>query len=181
VNDMSSMSVRDLSQADIVLMEESSYLRSILTQLVKTFQPKGLDVFLDEDKAIGRLAFAPSTCVLVDWRPEVGVGPKLLKFVRRSANSQSPEVGIVAMATVPSRESVELARDLGANVYLCKPFSASELRRKIEAAIFAPRSFVVAEEFVGPDRRHRKTAFGGTEKRGAGPLTQTEIDTMMAE
>ncbi|MEQ8745119.1 response regulator [Pyruvatibacter sp.] len=177
---MSRETKRDLSGMDIVLVEESSYLRSILTQLVKTFQPKSLDVHHDEDSAISRLAFAPTDCVLVDWRPEDGIGPKLMKFVRRNTACHSPEAGVVSMASVASRDSVELSRDLGSNVYLTKPFSATDLRKKIEASIFAPRNFVVAEGFVGPDRRHRKASFDGGDRRGNGPLTQNEIDSMMA-
>lgn len=174
-------SARDLSKTDLVLFEESSYLRSLLTQLVKTFQPRSLSVYADEDAAISRLAFSPIDCVIVDWRPEDGIGPQLMKFARRDTACPSPEMGIVCMATVASRPSVEQARDAGANVYLTKPFSAQELRRKIEAAIFAPRNFVVMPGYVGPDRRHRRASFDGDERRGKGPLSQGEIDTMMAE
>lgn len=181
VSDMSAHKKHDLSKTDIVLVEESSYLRSILTQLVKTFQPRNFDMFSDEDSALQRLAFGPCDCVLVDWRPENGFGPKLVKFIRRDTNCVSPEAGVVSMASFASRDSVELARDLGSSVYVTKPFSATELRRKIEASIFAPRDFVVAEGFAGPDRRHRKSSFDGQERRGNGPLTQNEIDSMMAE
>lgn len=173
--------LRDLTQARLVLFEESAYLRSLMSQLVKTFQPTDFDVHADEDSVIARLAYAPTDCALLDWRPEDGVGPKVLEFIRRNTACQSPEMGIVCLASAPSRQSVELARDLGANVYLSKPFSATELRQKIEAAIFAPRNFVVAEGYVGPDRRHRKASFDGQDRRGAGPLTQNEIDSMMAD
>lgn len=170
----------DLTKTNLVLVEESAYLRSLLTQLVKTFQPRDLDVHADEESAIARFAYAPADGALIDWRPEAGFGPKLLRFIRRDTNCQSPEMGVVCMASLASRESVELARDLGANVYLTKPLSAKELRRKIEAAIFAPRNFVVSPGFVGPDRRHRKASFDGEDRRGTGPLTQDEIDSMMA-
>lgn len=176
----SNATFQDLTKTDIVLMEESSYLRSILTQLVKSFLPRSFDMHQDENGAISRMAFAPADCVLIDWRPHEGVGPKLLKFIRRNTDCQSPEAGIVCMASVASRESVMMARDLGANVYVTKPFSATELRSKIEVATFAPRDFVVAEGYVGPDRRHRKASFDGSERRGHGPLTQSEIDSMMA-
>ena len=181
MTEMSAVAKRDLSKSHVVMIEESSYLRSILTQLVKSFEPRTFDIFADEQTAIARLAFAPTDCILIDWRPEDGIGPKVLKYIRRDTGCQSPEMGIVCMAALPSRESVELARDNGSNVYVTKPFSATELRRKIEASIFAPRNFVVAEGFVGPDRRHRKSSFDGGEKRGDGPLTQNEIDSMMAD
>jgi DNA-binding response OmpR family regulator len=181
MSEMSAHAKRDLSKRHIVMVEESSYLRSILTQLVKSFEPRTFDIFADEDQAIARMAFAPTDCVLIDWRPEEGVGPKLLKYIRRDTGCQSPETGVVCMAALPSRESVELARDNGSNVYVTKPFSATELRKKIEASIYAPRNFVVAEGFVGPDRRHRKSSFDGGDRRGAGPLTQNEIDSMMAD
>lgn len=172
---------QDITQASLLMLEEASYLRSLLTQLVKTYQPRELDVHADEDSAIARAAYAPLDCAIIDWRPEDGFGPRLLQFIRRDTACQSPEMGVVCMASVASRQSVELARDAGANAYLTKPFSAAELRRKIEAAIFAPRNFVVAPGFVGPDRRHRKASFDGSDRHGMGPLTQNEIDTMMAE
>jgi len=181
MSDMSVHTKRDLSGSHIVMVEESSYLRSILTQLVKSFEPRSLDIFADEQAAVARLAFAPTDCVLIDWRPEEGVGAKVLKFIRRDTGCQSPEAGVVCMAALPSRESVEMARDLGSNVYVTKPFSATQLRQKIESSIFAPRNFVVAPGFVGPDRRHRKSSFDGQDRRGDGPLTQNEIDSMMAE
>jgi len=177
---ISAETTQDLSGMDIVLVEGSSYLRSILTSLVKTFQLKSLDVHAEEEQAVARLAFAPADCVLVDWRPEDDIGPALVKFIRRDTGCRSPEAGIVCMASVASRASVELSRDIGANVYLIKPFSATELRRKIESSVFAPRDFVVAESFAGPDRRHRKSSFDGSDRRNNGPLTQDEIDSMMA-
>ena len=55
------------------------------------------------------------------------------------------------------------ARDAGINDVIAKPVSAGAIERKLKSLLLAPRPFVTAKAFVGPDRR------GSGERRNFGP------------
>jgi len=64
------------------------------------------------------------------------------------------------------QRQVEQARDIGVTDVLTHPVSASTIARKLQAALVAPRPFIAAPSFFGPDRRARRgAAWSGDERR----------------
>jgi hypothetical protein len=65
---------------------------------------------------------------------------------------------------------VVTARDVGVTNVIVRPFSAATIERKLRAALDAPRPFIKAGSFFGPDRRvdHRPPYKGG-ERRSRTP------------
>ena len=76
-------------------------------------------------------------------------------------------VPVILMTGYSAQPRIENARDLGVTEFLVKPFSASDLARRIAYVINKPRDFVDSEQFFGPDRRRRKDEdYGGPQRRG---------------
>jgi len=60
----------------------------------------------------------------------------------------------VIIVSADSREaSIKAARDSGAHEFLCKPFTAGHVFRRVENVTLKPRPWIEAKMYVGPDRR----------------------------
>ncbi|MEJ0028154.1 MAG: hypothetical protein WDN01_19170 [Rhizomicrobium sp.] len=86
---------------------------------------------------------------------------------RRANGILNPMAPLFVIYTNARQRQVEQARDVGVTDVLTHPVSASTIARKLEAAIVAPRPFIAAPTFFGPDRRARRgtTTWSGDERR----------------
>lgn len=97
-------------------------------------------------------------------------GVPFAQAARRKPFLLNPTLAVFVLKEQARRRDVEKARDLGATDVLTMPISPRTMIDKLNAAVHAPRPFIVAPDFCGPDRRakSRKT-FGGTERRARVP------------
>ncbi|MEY4708414.1 MAG: hypothetical protein RJB58_2137 [Pseudomonadota bacterium] len=75
-------------------------------------------------------------------------------------------IPIFAVQERARRRDVEKARDIGVTDVLTTPISPKTVMTKLQAALTAPRPFIVANEFFGPDRRAKaRTPYYGLDRR----------------
>lgn len=94
---------------------------------------------------------------------------------RRKESMVNPMLPIFLLQERARRRDVEKARDVGATDVLTVPMSPATLMTKLRTAVQAPRPFIVAPEFFGPDRRGARGAFHGQERRVRQPR-KTKVD-----
>jgi two-component system chemotaxis response regulator CheY len=89
---------------------------------------------------------------------------------RRQENMVNPLVPIFALHPRPHRGDVEQARDAGVTDVITVPVSPRTVMTKLKAA---PRPFIVAQEYFGPDRRAKSRApWYGSDRRTRAPRKQ---------
>lgn len=89
---------------------------------------------------------------------------------RKAPGVLNPMLPIFLVCGAPKRRQVEGARDDGLTDVLVRPISASTIVRKLRAAVQAPRPFILAGGFFGPDRRSSgRNRFFGTDRRKRTP------------
>jgi DNA-binding response OmpR family regulator len=117
-------------------------------------------------EALTLLATTPIDLVIIDdFSPVDGV--TFLNVLRRGGEGTLPNaMPVIFVTAVADRERILAARDAGATEILLKPFSAVQLRTRIESALTKPREFVEAKSYVGPDRRRRRDDGTAAERRG---------------
>lgn len=99
-----------------------------------------------------------------------------LKALRRDLSTRDVTVPVVLVSVAADLTKIKYARDVGFNDVIAKPVSAGTIERKLQSLLKAPRPFVTAKAFVGPDRRGRsgdeRRQFGerpaGEDRRGHG-------------
>ncbi|MGH7011228.1 MAG: response regulator [Caulobacteraceae bacterium] len=79
-------------------------------------------------------------------------GEAFVRRLRRSAASCRMAVAIL-LARRPVLSDIIAARDCGAHEVLKKPFTRSELLRRLASAASEPRAWIEVPTYVGPDRR----------------------------
>ena len=86
----------------------------------------------------------------------------------RRSNLGARKAPIVVLASNPREGSIKAARDSGAHEFLCKPFTAGHLFKRVENVTLKPRLWIEAKMYVGPDRRRFNSGdFEGAKKRRA--------------
>ena len=94
--------------------------------------------------------------ILLDIRmPGPMNGLDLCRSIRKGETPTRPFVPIIVVSGHTDIQHINMARDAGANEFLAKPISARHLYSRICALITAPRPFVRAQRFFGPDRRRK--------------------------
>jgi two-component system chemotaxis response regulator CheY len=107
---------------------------------------KGFEIFCDKKPDI----------VLADWHMQPMSGVELIDKIRNDKLSPHKMVPVIMMTGYSALPRVSEARDAGATEFLVKPFSASDLAKRIAYVINKPRDFIDSRQYFGPDRRRRK-------------------------
>jgi two-component system, chemotaxis family, chemotaxis protein CheY len=84
---------------------------------------------------------------------------------RRSKALLNPMIPVFAVYSSARKRDVETARDLGVHDVIARPISPKTIKDKLGAAIVAPRPFIAAPEFFGPDRRAKPRSYRGDDRR----------------
>ncbi len=97
----------------------------------------------------------PIDLLIVEWdsRPESGID--LTRYLR-SAESPNRIIPIILTTSRADPLDHRIAIDAGVNEIIVKPFTVRTMLSVITTIIDKPRHFIVAKNFVGPDRRTGK-------------------------
>ena len=106
---------------------------------------KGFEIFCRESPDI----------VIADWHMEPMSGLELTREIRKNPISPNRYVPVIVITGYSNIKRVAEARDIGATEFLVKPFSATDLAKRIAYIINKPRDFVDSPDYFGPDRRRR--------------------------
>jgi CheY-like chemotaxis protein len=105
-----------------------------------------------------KAGFAHIDIILSDWVMEPVDGPMLLRWVRRHKDSPDRFMPFVMISAYSDDSRVEMARDLGVNEFLSKPFTVKEVARHLEAVVRDTRDFCRTSVYFGPNRRRKRLA-----------------------
>lgn len=103
--------------------------------------------------------------LITEWDIKGTNGVELVRYLRRSPDSPNRGLPIIMLTGRGELSDVQAARDVGITEFVVKPFSAQTLFSRIEQIVDNPRNFVVASEYVGPERRRRGLAPPGMDDR----------------
>ena len=161
------MSKDDFSEVRILLVAR----KGAPTQVLRTvFGIAGISRIVNVDearRAVELLCTEHFHAVFVEGALEHDGMPFALA-ARRLPSLLNPMIPIFALFPQARKRDVETARDLGVHDVICRPVSPKTVMTKLRAALAAPRPFIAAPGFFGPDRRAKSRAGGtpGTERRG---------------
>ena len=143
-----------LSAFHILVIDDNAQMRSIIGTVLAAAGVRNLYYAQDGRDGLAALAARPIDVVYVDLEMPVMNGLTFIKAARAlgGAKAQTP---IIMLTGHSDTSSVFEARDNGVNEFLGKPVTAKSILMRLEAVIFRPRTFVLAQHYIGPDRRRR--------------------------
>ncbi|MBV9420614.1 MAG: hypothetical protein JO348_12655 [Alphaproteobacteria bacterium] len=127
---------------------------------------RSVTVVAESDKAIDALRSQHFSAIFADAGAEPVGRMTFVRAARRSKGLLNPMTPLFVIYTNARQKHVEYARDEGVTDVLTHPVSAATIQRKLEVALGAPRPFIAAPSFFGPDRRtERRNVWSGDERR----------------
>ena len=165
----------DLSNFTILVVEDSEYMQTLITSMLKVFGVGEILACANAKEAIDLLTILQASkkskyltsvdIVLTDWLMPKGNGEELLRWIRSSERDNIRFLPIIVISGYTTQYIATKARDLGANETLVKPISGTSLAARICSVIDNPRPFVKSPGYFGPDRRRQELPFDGAERR----------------
>lgn len=160
----------DFSQLRILVVGERSHAVTLLKSVLAMAGVGRVLHVEDSGRAVELLSMETVHAVYCDHRAAPVDGMALPLAVRRASSVLNPMLPVFVMQTRARRRDVEGARDIGATDVLTTPLSPRTLTSKLQTALKAPRPFIAAPEFFGPDRRAKTRApWWGADRRSRTP------------
>lgn len=156
-----------LDQLRVLVVDDNHHMVMIVKTILRGFGIKQIVDAKDAAEALSRLRETRVDLIVVDYQMSFLDGVELVRLIRSANDVPDATLPIIMLTAHSERSRVLAARDAGVTEFCAKPVTPKDLWLKINACLSAPRSFVRAESFTGPERRRRRQAsFSGTERRG---------------
>ncbi|MDX1975268.1 MAG: response regulator [Rickettsiales bacterium] len=150
---------------NILIADPDQQLGQVLRMVLREMGFENINVTRSGQDAVRLLSTNPTDFLITEWSTLHLDGLSLIKHIRRNPDSPNPVLPIIMLTGRAEVADVHLARDHGINEYVVKPFSPKTIYSRLERIIERPRPFVISNEFVGPDRRHKGTPPEGVSDR----------------
>lgn len=151
-----------------LIVEDSHLMRQLLRSLLRGFGFENISEAADGSEAITLLERRHCDVIICDWMMEPTDGFSFLGSLRQHPTAHLRGLPVIMLTSVAEEPRIMAARDAGVTEYLVKPVSADNLRNRLLAVFTNPRSFVVTDRYVGPDRRRRQIDLPDRPSRRAG-------------
>ena len=148
-----------------LVADPSSHMAALVAVMLRSLGIRNVEATIDLPRTAAELARHPYGLILIDEQLGGDAGFAMIRKLRQTGTHHNRETPIIMMASAPDARMIAAARDAGVTEFLRKPFSAEHIGLRLEAIRKAPRAFVQAGEYAGPDRRRRTTP--GTPARRA--------------
>jgi two-component system chemotaxis response regulator CheY len=157
----------NFEKLSVLIVEDTMPLRKLLMSVLMTLGVGTIFSANDGEHAFNVFCQNNPDIVITDWLMDPMSGIDLIHKIRRDGASPNKMVPIILMTGYSAMPRVTEARDMGVTEFLVKPFSATDLAKRIAYVINKPRDFVDSEQFFGPDRRRRyEENYNGPQRRG---------------
>lgn len=147
-----------LAKIKILLVEDDRIMRSLVKDMLDILGFSDVVVAKDGLDAVNHIQNSIIDMVICDWKMPGMDGVSFTKFVRDNLAGSRRSVPIIMLTGRNEENDIKTARDAGTTEYLVKPFTAQTLFERIKAVIEMPRSFVISDDYSGPDRRRKKSS-----------------------
>ena len=132
------------------IIDDNAHVRRLLRAILHSFGSR--EIVEAEDGAAGleMVEMHGPDIVILDLIMPLFDGFDFMQMVRNPTCCKTPRVPIIMLTGHAEKRNVLRARELGVNEFMCKPFSAQTLFKRIQSVVQHPRDFVETKEYFGP-------------------------------
>ena len=162
------MTKLDLATARILIVGAKGHAGPVLRTVLTAAGVTRIVMMDDARRALDLLCSERFAAVFVEGDTELD-DLSFAQAARRSPSLLNPMIPIFVVYGGARRRDVERSRDDGVTDVICRPMSPKTVGDKLRAALAAPRPFIAAPEFFGPDRRAKERPWRGQDRRKLTP------------
>ena len=162
------MTKLDLATARVLIVGAKGHAGSTLRTVLAAAGVSRIVLMDEPRRAMDLLCSERFAAIFVEGGAELD-GVSFAQAARRNPSLLNPMIPIFAVYGGARRRDVELSRDDGITDVICRPMSPKTVGDKLRAALAAPRPFIAAPDFFGPDRRAKERPWRGQDRRKVTP------------
>ena len=141
------------AEVNIVIADSDNKMAQLVKKILSTLGCNKIIIVNDGDDVLKLMKTEKIDIIITEWELKRVSGMDVVTHLRRSLDSPNRMVPIIMLTGRNDEGDIMIARNAGVSEYLVKPFSAKILLERLYAIVEEPRSFIMCNTFVGPDRR----------------------------
>lgn len=145
----------DFSNVRALVIDDNAHMIQIVRSLLLGFGITRTYESRDAAEAFDIARQEAIDFIIVDYQMPILDGLEFTRMVRTAKDTRNSFIPIILLTAHTERSRIMAARDAGVTEVCAKPITAIQLWMKIAAVVNAPRPFVRAPNYFGPDRRRR--------------------------
>ena len=118
------------SHINVLLVDDSGTIRRIIRKILGQIGIEKVEEAENGSEALEKLSSESFRLVISDWNMEPICGLELLKEIR--SNDELKHLPFIMVSSNDSTKDVITAKEAGASSYIIKPFTAQNLKFKIQ-------------------------------------------------
>jgi two-component system chemotaxis response regulator CheY len=150
-----------LAEAEILIVENHALMRMLLRAMLRGFGVARIVEARDVPEALKLARAERFDAIVLDFFLGAQDGADFAREVRRDPACVNRQTPILLITSAPEHAKVIKARDAGVDAMMGKPIAPSDLHRRLEQLLLAPRPFVVTTDYAGPLRRRTQWPAAG--------------------
>ena len=154
-----------IAKLNVLVVDPSPHMASLVGQMLRHLKLKNITEATSSDEALQALSARAFHVMVVNDELAPHGGVALTRALRKMTDNPNRDAAVIMMSAKPDAAGIAAARDAGITEFLRKPFAAQHLESRLDSIVSAPRPFVEAEAYAGPDRRRRRAGYTGSERR----------------
>ena len=153
---------------NLLVVEDIAPMQQLFVSLLENMGIVNIDKAADGGEAFEIFKKKNHDVIFSDWSMTPKDGLDLTHEVRNNSLSPNRTVPIILITGYNAWKRVERARDAGVTEFLIKPFTASDVAKRLAHVVNHPRDFIETNNFFGPDRRRQNNpSYSGPFRREA--------------
>ena len=154
-----------LSKVKILVVDDQRFSRVLLRRILGVLGCRRITEANSADQGWDIILLNSPDLLIVDWEMQESDGLELVRRIRHDEASPDKYLPIIMLTAHSERARIVIARDAGVNEFIIKPLSPEILFKRLDSVIEHARSFIRIKDYFGPDRRRKKTAYTGEDRR----------------
>lgn len=154
------------SKLDVLVIDPSPHMAALIGQMLRHLKVRRIDEVQGSDAAALLLQSHRFGAIMLNDSLTPMDGVTLVKALRAASEGLNRDTPVIMMSANPDAAGIAAARDAGVTEFLRKPFATQHVETRLASILTAPREFIEAKAFAGPDRRRKRVDYKGSERRG---------------
>lgn len=166
----------DVRALRVLVVDDDENMRNMFVDVLRSFGIEDRRTAGSAGEGLNVLGAMPVDIIFCEWQLPGVNGVEFTRKLRTGAVTPNRATPIIFATSHTQVWNVTTARDAGITEYLAKPISARIIYSRICSVIERPRTFIEADNFVGPDRRRQRDPYKVGEARRDTDRVTVEID-----
>lgn len=137
-------------QLSFAIIDDNAHIRRLLRAILHSFGSREIVEAEDGASGLEMIEMHGPDIVILDLIMPMFDGFDFMQMVRNPKSCKTPRVPIIMLTGHAEKRNVLRARELGVTEFMCKPFSAETLFKRIQSVVQQPREFIESKDYFGP-------------------------------